>query len=196
MLSEALYLQSRLHPLNEATSTKQPPHRVLLIGDMNIAPSHLDGYPQPRTSPDQHVRNRADFNAKFLDPQNTNGFCGVDVWRHLHGAERKYTYFPRRAEWGSSCDRVDLVVAGKGLVSERRTAEGAGLGEEEEGEVGRSRGEMRRREIEMGDGSHRREDSGLPVVVGMHIYDNELDRGHSDHVPMSVTLDLARLKML
>lgn len=54
------------------------------------------------------------------------------------------------------------MVAGKGLV-EREEEEGGEL--EEEGGKG-------------------------PMLIGMQIYDNELDRGHSDHVPLSVTLDL------
>lgn len=151
MLSEALSLQSQSQS-----------HHVLLIGDMNIAPQPIDGHPNLRTSPHQHVINRADFNAKFLDPHNLHGLAGVDVWRYLRGPERKYTYFPRGQQWGSSCDRVDLVVAGKGLV-EREEEEGGEL--EEEGGKG-------------------------PMLIGMQIYDNELDRGHSDHVPLSVTLDL------
>lgn len=39
----------------------------------------------------------------------------VDVYRGIHGQRRKYTYFPRTKEWGSSCDRVDLIFVSKGL---------------------------------------------------------------------------------
>ncbi|KAK3306500.1 Endonuclease/exonuclease/phosphatase [Chaetomium strumarium] len=39
----------------------------------------------------------------------------VDVFRAMHGAERRYTYYPRSGEWGSSCDRVDMVFVSKGL---------------------------------------------------------------------------------
>jgi exonuclease III len=40
---------------------------------------------------------------------------GVDVWRKMHGDERRYTYYSKGREWGTSCDRVDHVIAGKGL---------------------------------------------------------------------------------
>ncbi|KAJ4299934.1 hypothetical protein N0V90_005181 [Kalmusia sp. IMI 367209] len=40
--------------------------QVLLAGDMNVAPATIDGHPRLRTFPQQHVFNRADFNAKFL----------------------------------------------------------------------------------------------------------------------------------
>ena len=43
------------------------------------------------------------------------GLGGVDVWRAMHGDERRYTYFPRNRKWGSSCDRVDCVIVSRGL---------------------------------------------------------------------------------
>lgn len=138
---------------------------------MNIAPQRIDGHPNLRTSPHQHVLNRADFNGKFLDPTNVSGLKGVDVWRWLRGGERRYTYHPRGTEWGRSCDRVDLVVAGGSLVGLKKGGEervGGGGGEDGSGSV-----EMRK-----------------GMIVGMEIHDNEVDRGHSDHVPLSVTLDL------
>jgi exonuclease III len=42
-------------------------------------------------------------------------FHGVDIFREMYKAEKRYTYFPRGREWGSSCDRVDYVVVGKRL---------------------------------------------------------------------------------
>ncbi|KAL2126126.1 hypothetical protein VTI74DRAFT_1643 [Chaetomium olivicolor] len=39
----------------------------------------------------------------------------VDVFRAMHGDERRYTYYPRTREWGSSCDRVDMVFVSRGL---------------------------------------------------------------------------------
>lgn len=89
---------------------------VLIIGDLNVAPARIDGYPNLRTFPQQHVINRADFNTRFLDPENSSGFRGVDVWRHLKGDEKKYTYYPRTRDWGSSCDRVDLAIASQELI--------------------------------------------------------------------------------
>lgn len=43
-------------------------------------------------------------------------FDGVDVFRALHGKKRQYTYHPRSGEaWGTSCDRVDLIITSKSL---------------------------------------------------------------------------------
>ena len=94
---------------------------VVLIGDMNIAPSPLDGIPGIRLG-DEHVINRADFNWKFLDPHNGDGMRGVDSWRWFKGEGRAYTYHgENEEEWGRSCDRVDLGVVSRELV------EGGGL---------------------------------------------------------------------
>jgi len=73
--------------------------------------------------------NRRDFNEKFfgrVDNERAGvevggweveGECldAVDVWRAVYGAERKYTYYPQGREWGTSCDRVDMVFVSKGL---------------------------------------------------------------------------------
>jgi exonuclease III len=87
---------------------------ILMIGDMNIAPSRIDGHPNLRVG-EEHVKNRADFNFRFLDRDNANGFRGVDTFRHLRGNTKGYTYHGEKAEeWGRSCDRVDLgIVNGK-----------------------------------------------------------------------------------
>ena len=86
----------------------------LIIGDLNVAPSRIDGHPNLRTFPQQHVISRADFNRKFF--HSDNGLRAIDVWRHLRGSERKYTYFPRGKPWASSCDRVDLVISSRSLM--------------------------------------------------------------------------------
>lgn len=84
---------------------------------MNVAPSAMDGHPRLRTFPHQHILNRADFNARFLPAEqqgfeeNESVFKGVDVWRKLGGEERRYSYYPRNRPWGTSCDRVDYVIA-------------------------------------------------------------------------------------
>jgi exonuclease III len=83
---------------------------VLLAGDMNVAPDARDGHPKLRTFPEQHRINRADFHDKLLEGK---GLVGVDVWRKMHGDERRYTYYSRGREWGTSCDRVDYIVAGR-----------------------------------------------------------------------------------
>lgn len=93
---------------------------VVIIGDLNVAPARIDGHPNLRTFPEQHVTNRADFNKRFLAQHNTDGLRGVDVWRELRGTERKYSYHSRGRPWGSSCDRVDLAVASRRLLNEKR----------------------------------------------------------------------------
>ncbi|KAJ9632131.1 hypothetical protein H2203_000532 [Taxawa tesnikishii (nom. ined.)] len=99
--------------LSLARGTTHEGYQIILAGDLNIARGLLDGYPNLRTSPAQHVRNRADFNAKFFDDKD--GFKGVDTFRQLHGEKLGYTYYPRGAAWGSSCDRVDLIICSQGL---------------------------------------------------------------------------------
>jgi exonuclease III len=92
---------------------------VLLGGDMNVALDARDGHPKLRTFPQQHTINRADFLRKLLEFRDKNGVVeglnGVDVWREMHGDERRYTYYSRGREWSTSCDRVDYFVAGRGL---------------------------------------------------------------------------------
>ena len=90
---------------------------VLLGGDMNVAPDARDGHPKLRTFPQQHVLNRTDFHNKLLEGKSKDGkiegLNGVDVWRKMHGGERRYTYYSRGREWGTSCDRVDYFIAGR-----------------------------------------------------------------------------------
>jgi len=52
--------------------------QVVLIGDMNIARSPLDGYPGIRLGA-EHVRNRKEWNEMFVDGKD--GMRGVDSWR-------------------------------------------------------------------------------------------------------------------
>lgn len=116
---------------------------VVVAGDLNVARGQLDGHPNLRTWPKQHCINRADFNTKFFgkddnsrsdayvgrDDVNSGEICfqGVDVFRALRCKERKYTYHPRgENEWGSSCDRVDLIIASKGLYEDGRI-DGTGI---------------------------------------------------------------------
>lgn len=124
---------------------------VLLLGDMNIAPARIDGYPNLRTSPVQHVLNRADFNDKFLGKHDHEHFGGVDIFRHFHGPSPKFTYHARGRPWRESCDRVDLIVASPEL-----TERGA--------------------------------------VVASDICESQRERGHSDHVPLWVQLDISKIR--
>jgi exonuclease III len=118
---------------------------VVIIGDLNIAPARIDGHPNLRTFPEQHSINRADFNKRFCDHKNEHGLQGVDVWRALRGQEKKYTYYGRSRPWGSSCDRVDLVIASSRLLEQNK-------------------------------------------IAGCEILSTELERGPSDHVPISVDI--------
>ncbi|RDL39410.1 uncharacterized protein BP5553_03750 [Venustampulla echinocandica] len=89
---------------------------VFLIGDMNIAPQRIDGFPNLRLGV-EHVRNREDFNRKFLSGDNPNGMGGVDTFRWIRGQLKKYSYHGERADqWGMSCDRVDLGIVSRGVV--------------------------------------------------------------------------------
>lgn len=101
-------LRFHQHMLELSKSITAEDKHVILIGDMNVAPARIDGHPNLRTSPIQHVKNRADFNAKFLTGET--GLQGVDIFRGLHGQKKKFTYHPRGIGWGNSCDRVDLIV--------------------------------------------------------------------------------------
>ena len=99
--------------LRECLDLENAGFLVVLAGDMNIARGHLDGHPSLRTVPYQHVINRADFNEKFFS--SSNGLHALDTFRHIHGERRKFTYFPRNKEWGTSCDRVDLIMTSRML---------------------------------------------------------------------------------
>jgi hypothetical protein len=48
--------------------------RIVIAGGMNIAPERIDGYPNLRTYPHQHVVNRKDFLGRFI-----GGWCGEAV---------------------------------------------------------------------------------------------------------------------
>ncbi len=101
--------------MQECTALEEAGWLVLLAGDMNVALDFGDGHPKLRTFPQQHILNREDFHAKILEGKNgvSKGLNGVDVFRRMHGDERRYTYFPPCREWGTSCDRVDYFVAGE-----------------------------------------------------------------------------------
>lgn len=82
---------------------------VVIAGDLNIARSPLDGFPGRRTG-QEHVKNRIDFEEKFIHGKKSGGLGMVDSFRALHDGEKKYSYRGRNREWGSSCDRVDLIL--------------------------------------------------------------------------------------
>ena len=109
-------LKIRYHDmiLKEVVDYQDRGQHVLLVGDMNVALDKRDGYPNLRTSPVQHVKNRYDFNKKFF--LDNEGMQGIDVFRHFHGDMRKYTYHSSVKPWGASCDRVDHMIASRSLL--------------------------------------------------------------------------------
>lgn len=114
--------------------------QIVLAGDFNIARTTLDGHPNLRTFPRQHCINRADFEARFFDGDTTladdslgaeghgggegeKGLRMIDSFRHVHGDKVGYTYYPRGKEFGTSCDRVDMILVSNSLM-ERLTQAG------------------------------------------------------------------------
>jgi len=99
--------------------------KVIVAGDLNIARSRIDGFPNLRTFPHQHCINRADFEVKFLahadEPagteQSNRGLGMIDSFRHLHPNRKAYTFYPRTRTFGASCDRVDLILCSRTLES-------------------------------------------------------------------------------
>lgn len=82
---------------------------VIIAGDLNISRTPIDSFPQLRMGSD-HVANRADFEEKFI-----HGLKMLDTFRLMHGNKRKFSYRPRNKPWGAGGDRVDLMLASKGL---------------------------------------------------------------------------------
>lgn len=97
---------------------------VILAGDMNVARTKLDGHPNLRTNPTQHCINRADFEIRFFNRLTDGGLQMVDSFRELHFSEAGHTYYPRQTPFGSSCDRVDLIMLSK---VPRRSLKQAGM---------------------------------------------------------------------
>ena len=104
-------------------------YQIVLAGDFNIARSSLDGHPNLRTFPHQHVLNRLDFTNRFFDEAKISrstsdvaqanrdsaaSACSslgmIDTFRALHPDEKAYSYYPRGRPFGSSCDRVDMIL--------------------------------------------------------------------------------------
>ena len=102
---------------------------VVIAGDLNIARHPVDGHPGRRMG-NHHVRNRQDFEQRFMSTKTNGGLEMVDTFRSLHGEEPKYSYHPRGIRWGSSCDRVDLILLSRSIAA--RLAEADILDEEVE----------------------------------------------------------------
>ncbi|WXB00358.1 exodeoxyribonuclease III [Pendulispora brunnea] len=89
---------------------------VILAGDWNVSPTKLDTYPRLRTE-EPHVRARAAL-AELLARSGM-----VDIYRHLHPEERRYTWFNRRARPGRlDAARVDYILVSEDLVPHVRSA--------------------------------------------------------------------------
>ncbi|ETS87087.1 hypothetical protein PFICI_00915 [Pestalotiopsis fici W106-1] len=123
--------------LIEAKTLEAKGFHVIIAGDLNVACTKLDGHPKLRTTPYQHVLNRRDFVQKFFLGQDLdmapskaayNGyekrlsqagdiqsFSGVDTFRNRHIFKQRFSYHPRGVPWGSTCDRVDLIITSQSL---------------------------------------------------------------------------------
>ena len=108
--------------------------RVIIAGDINIACASIDGHPNLRTFPHQHVENRQDFLRRFLGEadeddenehaldvedgaDNTPSLGMVDSFRSLHPNTKGYSYYPRGRAFGDSCDRVDMILCSQSLAA-------------------------------------------------------------------------------
>lgn len=100
--------------LEECRKVEQQGWRLVMAGDFNVAREEIDGYPKLRTKPEQHIKNREDFNTKFFSEQA--GLHIVDSFRLLHPKRKRYTWLPRNLEWKESCDRVDYVLVSQELT--------------------------------------------------------------------------------
>lgn len=129
----------RVHSLLQAEcrALESEGKRVILAGDMNIARTPQDGHPSLRTLPKQHCLNRADFERRFFhvsgsqmaatrlledEKETGHGLDMIDTFRDLHKTRAGYTYYPRGKPFGSSCDRVDMILASRTLLEQLAAA--------------------------------------------------------------------------
>ena len=94
---------------NEVRAYEEKGWHVIIAGDINISRAPIDSFPQLQMG-SEHAAIRADFEQKFI-----NGLGMLDTFRLLHGEKRKYSYRPRTKPWGAGGDRVDMILATKGL---------------------------------------------------------------------------------
>lgn len=153
--------------LEECRKLENAGWQVVLTGDMNISPQPIDGYPKIRTHPEQHVRNRADYNNKFLNDHNNDGLMAIDTFRYLHPDAKKYTWVSTNVPFLESCDRVDHILVSRSITVQSHAA---AISEE--------------RPIEAETGTPTTKFSLLEADILM----TPEDRGPSDHCPLYVTL--------
>lgn len=88
-------------------------------GDNARAEAYLEHHPKDQPRGQQPTDGDALHDSSTAP--SPSFFDGVDVFRALHGKKRKYSYHPRSGEaWGSSCDRVDLIITSKSLHETER----------------------------------------------------------------------------
>ncbi|MCJ1247120.1 hypothetical protein MMC30_004331 [Trapelia coarctata] len=154
----------------ECESYERKGWAVVIAGDLNIARSPLDGFPGRRMG-QEHMRNRIDFEEKFIHGKEYGGLGMVDSFRALHDGEKKYSYRGRNGEWGSSCDRVDLIlVSGESHANGRMTLKEADILDEE---------------MERGPSDH------VPLYITIEAVEHEkakIDWDDMSSVPVSETL--------
>jgi exonuclease III len=108
-------------------------YQAIIAGDINIAVSKIDGHPNLRCFPHQHVLNREDFTRRFLgkgkfselDSKHSrtsgkvvnDGLDMADTFRLLHPDEKGHSYYPRGKIFGESCDRVDMILCSHSLAT-------------------------------------------------------------------------------
>jgi exonuclease III len=75
------------------------------------------GIEKPRETPDGDVtKSASEASHKDEGKEETPPyFHTIDIYRHTHPTTRRFTYYPRSRPWGTSCDRVDYVLASKKL---------------------------------------------------------------------------------
>src|SRR5947208_436067 len=91
---------------------------VVLTGDPNIARVPIDGFPGIRLA-SARVKNRRDFDAKFIKALRKGGLGSAGSFRTLHGGEHKCTYRSLGGPWGSYLVRADPVLPSSVMMSER-----------------------------------------------------------------------------
>jgi exonuclease III len=108
-------------------------YQAIIAGDINIAVSGIDGHPNLRCFPHQHVLNREDFTCRFLGKRKlsaldskhskasgkivNDGLDMADTFRLLHPGVNGYSYYPRGKIFGESCDRVDMILCSRSLAT-------------------------------------------------------------------------------
>ncbi|KAL9597068.1 MAG: hypothetical protein Q9219_005397 [cf. Caloplaca sp. 3 TL-2023] len=89
--------------------------KVVVAGDLNIARTEMDSFPELRMGK-EHVVNRAHFHDCFIERKGKGGLGMRDTFREVKGEEQKYTYRPTETDWDRGMDRVDLILVSEGVV--------------------------------------------------------------------------------